>query len=70
MIFLGILGWGGILIATKEKGICHSRDALLSAVHSGQGLIVLSKRLGKNDLADGVLREEGILWQDILSGFP
>lgn len=44
-------------IPIREKWICHSSDAILSAVRSGQGLTVISKRLVRDDLATGALRE-------------
>lgn len=54
-LFAKLLESRGITI--REKWICHSSDAILSAVRSGQGLTVISRRLVANDLAGGVLRE-------------
>ena len=54
-MFVKLLEEKGVTI--REKWICHSSDAILSAVHSAQGLTVISRRLVAPDLAKGVLRE-------------
>lgn len=54
-LFVKLLEQRGVTI--KEKWICHSSDAILSAVRSAQGLTVISKRLVEDDLATGQLRE-------------
>ncbi len=57
-LFVKLLEQRGVTI--REKWICHSSDAILSAVRSAQGLTVISKRLVAKDIADGVLHEIAI----------
>lgn len=57
-LFVNLLEERGITI--KEKWVCHSSDAILSAVRSGQGLTVISKRLVAPELSEGILREIAI----------
>lgn len=57
-MFVNLLEERGIAI--REKWICHSSDAILSAVRSGQGLTVISRRLVASDLSRGLLREVAI----------
>lgn len=57
-LFVKLLEEKGVTIT--EKWICHSSDAILSAVRCGQGLTVISKRLAEQDIAGGMLREIAI----------
>ncbi len=57
-LFVTLLQQHGVTV--REKWICHSSDAILSGVRSGQGLTVISRRLVEHDLAQGVLREIAI----------
>jgi len=54
-LFVELLEKRGVTI--REKWICHSSDAILSAVRSAQGLTVISRRLVEQELVGGVLRE-------------
>ncbi len=54
-LFVTLLEKVGVTI--REKWICHSSDAILSAVRSAQGLTVISRRLVSDDLGTGLLRE-------------
>lgn len=54
-LFTNLLEERGITI--REKWICHSSDAIIRAVLSGQGLTVISRRLVSDDLEKGLLRE-------------
>lgn len=54
-MFVKLLEERGVTI--REKWICHSSDAIISAVRSAQGLTVISRRLVASDLSEGILRE-------------
>ncbi|WP_320130349.1 LysR family transcriptional regulator [uncultured Sphaerochaeta sp.] len=43
-----------------EKWICHSSDSIINAVKSGQGFSVISERLVREDLKQGLLRSIAI----------
>ncbi|HKL58171.1 MAG TPA: LysR family transcriptional regulator [Sphaerochaeta sp.] len=54
-LFMKLLKERGVSI--REKWVCHSSDAILSAVLSGQGLTVISRRLVAPHLETGTMRE-------------
>ena len=57
-MFVDLLEQRGVTV--KEKWVCHSSDAILSAVRSAQGLTVISRRLVEDDLKTGQLLEIAI----------
>ena len=52
--FLGLLQEQGLQV--EQKWVCHTSDAIVSAVLSGQGLTVISKRLVRPYLDQGTLK--------------
>ncbi|MDY0289236.1 MAG: LysR family transcriptional regulator [Sphaerochaeta sp.] len=54
-LFVRLLEERGVSI--REKWVCHSSDAILSAVLSGQGLTVISHRLVAPHLEAGTMQE-------------
>ncbi|MDT4763132.1 LysR family transcriptional regulator [Sphaerochaeta sp. PS] len=57
-------------VTIREKWVCHSSDAILSAVRMAQGLTVLSRRLVDRDIEEGLLRVielEGVTFSRLFS---